>query len=76
MRRVVTLEERAAVIRRALAGAPVVVLQDILRDVTDRVTVAITFLAVLELVKGRELTIEQHEPWGPIHIRRRAAGGA
>ena len=73
MRRVVTLEERAAVIRRELAGAPVVVLQDILRDVTDRVTVAITFLAVLELVKGRELTIVQEEPWGPIEIRRRAA---
>ena len=41
-------------------------LQDLLAGVTDRVVVAITFLAMLELVKGRELTVEQAEPWGPI----------
>ena len=67
--RSVTLEERAAAIRRALRGAPQIVLQDLLRDVTDRVVVAVTFLALLELVKGRELVIEQHAPWGPIHVR-------
>ena len=67
--RTVTLEERAAAIRQALRGAPQIVLQDLLRDVTDRVVVAVTFLAMLELVKGRELVIEQHEPWGPIHVR-------
>ena len=46
-------------------------LQDLLAGVTDRVVVAITFLAMLELVKGRELTVEQAEPWGPISVRRR-----
>lgn len=67
--RSVTLEERAAVIRHALRRAPQLVLQELLRDVTDRVVVAVTFLALLELVKSRELVIEQHEPWGPIHVR-------
>ncbi len=46
-------------------------LQDLLAGITDRVVVAITFLAMLELVKGRELLVEQAEPWGPISIRRR-----
>jgi segregation and condensation protein A len=69
--RTVTLEERAAVIRQALAGAPAVVLQELLRDVRDRVVWAVTFLALLELVKGRELVIDQSEPWGPIQVRRR-----
>ena len=69
MRRTVTLAERAAIIRAALAQAPVVVLQELLRDVRDRVVVAVTFLAMLELNKRRELEIEQDRPWGPIVCR-------
>src|SRR3954451_13402206 len=67
--RAVTVEERAAVIRRALRSAPVIVLQDLLSGVRDRVVVAITFLAMLELVKQREVSVEQQEPWGPIVCR-------
>lgn len=70
VRRVVTIEERADIIRRALRRAPDVVLQDLLRDSHDRVIIAITFLAMLEMTKTREVIIEQHEPWGPIHCRR------
>ena len=68
MARTITLDERAAVIRSALRSAPRIVLQELLHDVTDRVVVAVTFLALLELAKGREVTIEQREPWGPISI--------
>lgn len=67
--RTITLEDRAAFIREALRKAPVVVLQDLLRDVSDRVVIAVTFLAVLELAKGRELSVEQAEPWGPIEVK-------
>jgi segregation and condensation protein A len=72
--RLVTLDERAAIIRAALRDSPVVVLQDLLADLSDRVVVAVTFLAMLELVKGRELSIEQQEPFGPIVCRARGAG--
>lgn len=68
--RVITLTERAAIIREALRGAPVVVLQDLLVGVRDRVVIAITFLAMLELMKRREIVVEQAEPWGPIVARR------
>ena len=67
--RLVTLEERAMLNRAALADAPVLVLQDLLGDLRDRVVVAVTFLAMLELVKGRELAVEQEEPFGPIVCR-------
>ena len=67
--RLVTLEERAALIRAALLDTPVVVLQDLLGELVDRVVVAVTFLALLELVKGREVTVEQAEPFGPIVCR-------
>lgn len=67
--RVVTLTERAAVIRAALRSATTVVLQDLLRGVRDRTVMAVTFLAMLELVKRREIVVEQAEPFGPIVAR-------
>jgi segregation and condensation protein A len=68
--RVVTLAERTAVIRAALSEADCVVLQELLGGVRDRVVVAVTFLAMLELAKRREITLSQAEPWGPIFVRR------
>ena len=68
--REVTLADRAAVIRAAVRNADVIVLQELLRDVRDRVVVTITFLAMLELMKRREIVVEQAEPWGPIVARR------
>ena len=73
IRRTVTLASRAAIIREALREAPAVVLQDLLRGVRDRVVVAVTFLALLELMKRREIVVEQAEPWGAIVARRTTA---
>jgi segregation and condensation protein A len=73
--RVVTLNERAAIIRAALRDAPTVVLQELLRGVRDRVVVAVTFLAMLELMKRREIVVEQLEPWGPIVARSTGEAG-
>ena len=67
--RTITIAERAAIIRAALRGADRVVLQELLRGVRDRVVVAITFLAMLELMKRREIVVEQAMPWGPIVAR-------
>jgi segregation and condensation protein A len=68
--RTITLAERTAVIRAALRGSDTVVLQELLSGVRDRVVVTVTFLAMLELCKRREITLEQAEPWGPIIVRR------
>jgi segregation and condensation protein A len=78
--RTITLTERASLIRDALRDAPTVVLQDLLQGVRDRVVVAVTFLAMLELMKRHEIVVEQAEPWGPIVARsttaeERAAAG-
>jgi segregation and condensation protein A len=70
MARTVTIAERTEVIRHALRTAGSIVLQELLRDVRDRVVVAVTFLALLELAKQREVVLEQAEPWGPIVARR------
>ena len=78
--RTITLADRAAVIREALQSAPAIVLQDLLSGVRDRVVLAVTFLAMLELMKRREIVVEQAAPWGPIVARattpaERAAAG-
>jgi segregation and condensation protein A len=70
MTRTITLAERTAVIREALVDADTFVLQELLEGVHDRVVVAVTFLAMLELSKRREITLEQERPWGPIIARR------
>ena len=80
MQRTITLTERATIIREALRGASSIVLQDLLAGVRDRVVIAVTFLAMLELMKRREIVVEQAEPWGPIVARastaeERAAAG-
>jgi len=71
IRRTITLAERADFIREAIlaAGADPIVLQELLRDVRDRVVVAVTFLALLELMKRREIVVSQAVPWGPIVAR-------
>lgn len=74
--RIITLAERAALIRAALRGASSVVLQDLLAGVRDRAVMAVTFLAMLEMVKRREVAVEQAEPWGPIMVRRLDPGPA
>jgi segregation and condensation protein A len=73
MARTITLDERAAIIRDAIRGAGSVVLQDLLAGVHDRVVVAVTFLAMLELMKRREIIVSQAEPWGPIVARATTA---
>jgi segregation and condensation protein A len=75
MSRTITLTERASMIRAALRAAPAVVLQDLLEGVRDRVVIAVTFLAMLELMKRREIVVEQAEPWGPIVARATDALG-
>jgi segregation and condensation protein A len=67
--RMITLTERAAIIRAAIRGAGTIVLQDLLAGVRDRVVIAVTFLALLELMKRREIVVSQAEPWGPIVAR-------
>ncbi len=72
MARTVTIAQRVEIIRAALREADTFVLQELLENVRDRVVKAVTFLAMLELVKRREISVEQLEPFGPILARRLA----
>ena len=64
----VSLADRLAHLRALLArGERRFSFDDAVRG-ADRVTVAVTLFALLELYKGGEAAWEQHEPFGPITV--------
>jgi segregation and condensation protein A len=68
----VTLAERLSHLRALLSRGSFSFEQAVAR--ADRVTIAVTLFAVLELYKRGELTWNQAEPFGEITIARLAAG--
>lgn len=66
----ITIEEQIARLRRRLRTGDSLRFHDLLPAKTDRLEVAVTLLAVLELIKRQEIVAHQPEPFGPIEIRR------
>jgi chromatin segregation and condensation protein Rec8/ScpA/Scc1 (kleisin family) len=66
----VSIGERLSAIREAvrLNGVVGVDLETLLGDRQDRSFIAVTFLALLELAKQREVEVRQDVLWGPITI--------
>lgn len=71
----VSIGDRLAAIREAVRvhGLDGVDLESLLGDRTDRSFIAVTFLALLELAKRREVEVSQQTLWGPIIITERAS---
>ena len=66
--REVTIAMQLAVLRTALSASGRVVLQQVLAGCRSRTEVTVTVLAMLELVRRRQATMEQDELFGPILI--------
>lgn len=66
--REITIAMQLAALRAAMAGAGRVVLQQVLATCQSRTQVTVTVLAMLELVRRRQATIQQDELFGPILI--------
>ena len=64
------MSERIAHLRRLLRKAADVSFDDAVAG-ADRMTVAVTIFALLELYKRGELSWDQHEPFGEITVRAR-----
>ena len=58
-----------AALRGAMGRAGRVVLQQVLATCRSRTEVTVTVLAMLELVRRRQATVEQSELFGPILVR-------
>lgn len=64
-----TIEDQIKRIRHQLTRQPCFFFQDILSQHPDQVELSVTLLAILELIKRRELVATQTEMFGPIEIR-------
>jgi segregation and condensation protein A len=64
--REVTIAMQLAVLRTALSAKGRVVLQQVLAGCRSRTEVTVTVLAMLELVRRRQATVDQDELFGPI----------
>jgi segregation and condensation protein A len=64
--RQVTIGQQIAVLHAELSRTGRVILQAILATCQTRTEAAVTFLAMLELVRRREVRAEQHATFGPI----------
>jgi segregation and condensation protein A len=67
--REVTIAMQIAALRIAMGAAGRVVLQRVLAACRSRTEVTVTVLAMLELVRRRQATVEQEELFGPILLR-------
>lgn len=68
--REVTIAMQIAALRQAMGSAGRVVLQTVLAGCASRTEISVTVLAMLELVRRRQATVEQQELFGPIVLRR------
>ena len=67
--REITIGQQIVMLRHALSAGGRVLLQSVLARCGSRTEAAVTFLATLELVRRREVRVEQHELFGPIVIQ-------
>ena len=74
--REVTIAMQIATLRGAMGRAGQVVLQRVLAGCQSRTEIAVTVLAMLELVRRRQATVQQDELFGPIVMRPSGAESA
>ena len=67
-----TVSEKIEHLMRVLSERTGVRFSELFEGVTSRSEVVVTFLAVLELIRLKQLTALQHEPFGEIEICRMA----
>lgn len=70
-----TVAEAAQRLRLRLQAAGPTVFGELFAPEADRLEVVVTFLALLELVRLGEVVVRQEEPFAPVRIAWRAAGG-
>jgi len=65
-----TVSEKIETIRQLTASRPVLRFSELFEAATSRSEVVVTFLAMLELIRLRVLTVTQPEPFSEIEIRQ------
>jgi segregation and condensation protein A len=72
MKKVISIQEKIDHIRAQLAGKKNLSFKELLKDSADKTEVVVNFLAILELVRSRQITVDQEEEFGEITIRHKS----
>ncbi len=70
LKRKISIQEKIGNIRSLMEKVETMRFRDIMTDATDRTEIVVNFLALLELVRSRDLSAEQSEEFGEIIITR------
>src|SRR5437016_8420185 len=65
-----TVSEKIDLLRRTMAGRPALKFSELFQETTSRAEVVVTFLALLELIRLKQIVVVQPTPFSEIEIRR------
>ena len=69
----VTLEEQIEYINDFFSRRSEATFYELVNDMTERIRVVVTFIALLELIRSRRVVVRQAEPFGEVSIMRSVA---
>ena len=70
-----SVRERMTRVMQTLSDRPFCTFRELYSEDEGRMGVVVTFLAVLELLKGKVVDLVQNEPYGPIYVKNIEAEG-
>jgi len=68
----ITIEEQRDYIMDALQGTGMILFSELIKSFKDRIVVIVTFLALLDLIRIRKISVEQDQVFDDIKIKLRA----
>ena len=66
----VTIEEQTSFILKKLSGQTMILFSELVREMSERIVVVVTFLAILELIKSGRLSVRQSGEFEDIRIKQ------
>ena len=69
----VTVEQQAEFILNKLKTSQVVLFQDIIREIKEKIVLIVTFVSLLELVRDKKIIVRQSKVFDDIRIKSREA---
>jgi len=66
----VTIEEQREYILNKLSGQRMILFSELIQDIKERIVVIVTFLAILEMIKSKNLSVRQSAVFDEIRIKQ------
>jgi segregation and condensation protein A len=66
----VTVDEQMDYINEFFSRRSEATLYDLIKDMTEKIRIIVTFIALLEVIRSRKLLVRQTDPFGEVYIMR------